>query len=387
MESNLLQPRATCTPNAVVPNFTHPLDQSMTPQVAVTQKVQVKIVDSCNNLVTAVHGGAAQVTFSNKDAVLDLQDIGSGIWEGAWTPANPAMNANVQVVATAGGAGLNAVYGGTKIGVTVQPAAPDAAALPTGVVNAAAAAQAMPNIVVPCSYVAIYGSGMASTGTPGATTLPLPTNLNGTQLLLGEEALPLAYASPGQVNGLIPCNLNSNTSYGLVIQRGSTGSVGIPVTLAELQPGIYTEDQSGSGQGAIQIAGTALLAAPLGYAVSPGSPVPSQPAQRGTDYLVIYGTGFGPVQGTKGEPAPADGTAASLPTVYQTTNTVTVTVGGVNAPVVFSGLTPTLVALYQVNALVPAGAPSGSAVPVVVTVTDSQTRATVQSNTVTIAIQ
>jgi len=64
-----------------------------------------------------------------------------------------------------------------------------------------------------------------------------------------------------------------------------------------------------------------------------------------------------------------------------------VTIGGVNAPVLFSGLTATLAALYQVNVQVPQGVTPGVAVPVVITVTDPQTGATSQSNPVTIGVQ
>jgi uncharacterized protein (TIGR03437 family) len=55
--------------------------------------------------------------------------------------------------------------------------------------------------------------------------------------------------------------------------------------------------------------------------------------------------------------------------------------------VLFSGLTPLLVGLYQVNVQVPATAPAGDAVPLVLTVTDPVTGQSVQSNTVTLAVQ
>jgi uncharacterized protein (TIGR03437 family) len=58
-----------------------------------------------------------------------------------------------------------------------------------------------------------------------------------------------------------------------------------------------------------------------------------------------------------------------------------VTVGGVNAHVSWSGLAPTFTGLYQVNFIVPENAPTGSAVPVTVSI-DSAV-----SNTVTMAIQ
>ena len=205
-----------------------------------------------------------------------------------------------------------------------------------GVVNAASSAQATPQIVTPGGYVAIYGTSLASNGAPVATTIPLPGTLNGTQLFLGGQPIPLIYAGPGQVNALIPQNLNPNTSYQLVIQRGSTLSVPAPLTVAEYQPGIYTLDLSGAGQGIVEIAGTTLLAAPAGNG--------SRPVQRGSEYLAIFATGLGPVIGSNGEAPPADGAAAPLTTIYQTTAAVTATIGGVNVPVLFSGLTPSLVA-------------------------------------------
>jgi uncharacterized protein (TIGR03437 family) len=191
--------------------------------------------------------------------------------------------------------------------------------------------------------------------------------------------MPLIYAGPGQVNALIPQNLNLNTSYQLLIQRGSTLSVPAALTIAEYQPGIYTLDLSGTGQGIVEIAGTTLLAAPAGNG--------SRPVQSGSEYLAIFATGLGPVIGANGEAPPADGAAAPLNTIYQTTATVSATIGGVNVPVLFSGLTPSLVALYQVNVLVPAGVPTGSAVPLVLTVTDPVTGQSVQSNSVTLAVQ
>src|SRR5262249_693828 len=127
----------------------------------------------------------------------------------------------------------------------------------------------------------------------------------------------------------------------------------------------------GSGQGAIALAGTATLAA------RPGS-VPgwtAQPAKRGKDSISIFLTGLGAVsnQPANGAPSPADPLSFTL-------TKPEVTIGGVPAEVTFSGLAPFLVSVNQINASVPATAPTGDAVAVSVTIGG------VAANNVTMAV-
>ena len=107
------------------------------------------------------------------------------------------------------------------------------------------------------------------------------------------------------------------------------------VQLAVSGPDIFSINEAGTGQGAIQIANTALLAAPAGSV--PG--VQSRPAQRG-EYLTIYCTGLGDVTNR-----PASGAAAPAGPLSYTVATPVVTIGGISAPVVFSGLAPGFVGL------------------------------------------
>ena len=53
----------------------------------------------------------------------------------------------------------------------------------------------------------------------------------------------------------------------------------------------------------------------------------------------------------------------------------------VSVPAVFAGLTPTAVGLYQVDVTIPAGTPTGPAVPVTIDLSG------VSSNTANIAVQ
>jgi uncharacterized protein (TIGR03437 family) len=102
----------------------------------------------------------------------------------------------------------------------------------------------------------------------------------------------------------------------------------------------------------------------------------TNPATPGTTVILIYGTGLGQVTNQ-----PPTGSPALSSPLSETPTKPTVTIGGVPASVMFSGLAPGFVGLYQVNAQVPAGAPAGPSVPVVVSMGG------VDSNTVTIALQ
>jgi len=293
-------------------------------------------------------------------------------------------SATVTVQATPGGNAAGAVYGGTAVfsvaGETVSlPVSMSIAAQPlpqptSGIANAASASQAPPSVVSLGSYVAIYGTLLAGSGNPSAPSTPLPTTLNGTQISLGGLPMPLLYAASGQLNALVPQGLAPNRSYPLVVTTGTLQSAPVMLSVVELQPGIYTVNTSGSGPGIVANAFTGQLNSS------------SNPAHV-SDFLVIYCTGLGLLQPSNGQMPPADGVAAPLSPTFQTAATVTATIGGINAPVSFSGLTATFAGLYQVNVQVPAGVSTGSSVPLVITATDSQTGAIAQSNSVTIVVQ
>jgi uncharacterized protein (TIGR03437 family) len=367
----------TCTASGLVAVL-QTLEPSQMVAAAQAQPVQAQIVDSCGNPVTAANGGSAQVTFSSQDPPVNLMDTGNGIWQGTWVPGATGGQVSVDVWAQTGGLTSTPFPGASQVQVQVLPAAAGAAPVPGSVANAASFNSQ--GVVAPGSYVSIFGEGLAD-GVLAATQIPLPGNLNNTQLFLGNLPLPLSYVSPTQVNALIPQKLNVNTEYPLTIQRDNTLSAPVLVTLTALQPGIFTTTGTGSGQGAVLIHGPEVVAGPA------GGPVPNErPVQPG-EYLEIYSTGLGLSQASDGTQL-ADGVEApaSGNPLYQTVATTSVTIGGINAPVLFSGLAPGFVALSQVNVQVPENVPTGDAVSVVLTVT-SKGAPPVSSPPVTIAVQ
>jgi uncharacterized protein (TIGR03437 family) len=204
--------------------------------------------------------------------------------------------------------------------------------------------------IAPGGLITVYGVNLAD-GVGQSKGLPLPQQLNGAQVLLGNQPLPILYTSTGQLNVQVPYTVPVNTQYQMTVQHGNTLSVPQSVVVSEAQPGIFTVNQQGTGQGSIVRSDQVTLAQP------------GTPASIG-ETVVIYCTGLGAVT-----PAVKEGVAAPLtPPLSTTVNAVTVTIGGKVAQVLFSGLTPGYAGLYQVNAVVPSGIATGDTVPVVVDV-------------------
>lgn len=218
------------------------------------------------------------------------------------------------------------------------------------------------------SIVSLFGTNLALSAA-AAQTVPLLTTLAGTTVQLNGIAAPLFYASPTQMNLQIPWQLAGQTQASVVVSVSGVASAPQTVNLSAYGPGIFTGSQTGSGQGAVLIAGTAAVAAPAGLVSG------ARPANRG-EYISIYCTGLGPVNNT-----PASGAKAPTSPLASTTTLPVVTVGGWPAAVSFSGLAPSFVGLYQVNAQVPDSVVPGDAVPLTLSIGGAV------SNTVTIAIR
>jgi uncharacterized protein (TIGR03437 family) len=82
------------------------------------------------------------------------------------------------------------------------------------------------------------------------------------------------------------------------------------------------------------------------------------PAARGSA-LILLGTGLGSV-----DPPPPPSGASSLDTLRTCATTPVVLIGGKPAQVLFAGLSPQFVGVYQANVLVPADVTHGNAVPI-----------------------
>ena len=336
------QASGSCSPIAVQPATLTDPSASVTVGVAVS--LQVRAVDNCGNLLTSSNGSVA-ATFSDGDAAVNLTATGNGYWSGTWTPRSVTQpRVTVEYVALSV-SGVTAIGGTATLTVPVISAGASAP-LTLGARNSASGAAAY---ISPGGLVSIYGAGLADS-TVTSSTLPFPTQAGGAEVLLGGQPLPLRYVGGNQVNAQVPFGLNINTTQQLVVQRGTTLSVPQNVLVAPAQPGIYTQDQSGSGPGIIVDNSTNTL-------ITAGNPA------RAGDIVVIYCNGLGAVN----PPVPTGTPAPSTEPLARTVNPVTVTIGGLNAPVLFAGLAPGFPDLYQINAQLPPAIASGQ-MPIVLTV-------------------
>jgi uncharacterized protein (TIGR03437 family) len=248
----------------------------------------------------------------------------------------------------------------------------------------------------PSTAAGSLASAMVGTGVsgsfPASPSAPPPTSLGGVTLRIGGSfslttnpstlvsswayssagavQAPLLFVGPNQVNFQIPPGIMPANAVPAQLTRPDGTTLLTTLNITATAPGIFSVLQNGQGQGAVQN---------VDYSQNgnPQSIVGARPAARG-GIIIIYGTGAGdttPLLAT-GEAAPASGNPLVLTKVQPS-----VTIGGKNTTVLFSGLAPGFVGLWQINAVVPADVTPGTAVSLVVTA------AGVPSNTVTIAVQ
>jgi uncharacterized protein (TIGR03437 family) len=215
--------------------------------------------------------------------------------------------------------------------------------------------------LTPGSLAVVFGTfGIASAVT--AQGPPFPDSLGGLSLQLNGIGAPLLYISATQVNFQVPWELEGMSQADLTVTINGQTSSPQSVSLAPFSPAIFSLNSQGSGQGAILNLSQQLVDA-------------SNPATPGSTVIEIFATGLGAVSNQ-----PESGAAAPFSPLAMTATSPSVSIAGVSASVSFSGLAPGLTGVYQMNALVPAAAPPGNAVPVAISIGGST------SSTVTIAI-
>ncbi|HXI43392.1 MAG TPA: IPT/TIG domain-containing protein [Bryobacteraceae bacterium] len=190
-----------------------------------------------------------------------------------------------------------------------------AAPIVNAVVNAGSFA---PGPIAPGEILSIFGSGFNADA---------KVTFDGT-------AGPVIYASPLQINVVAPYEIDGKASTSIAVNIDGTSTTPQTLPVAAAAPGIFivlNQDYSAN--------------------------TPAHPAAAGS-VLVVYATGEGQTR-----PAGVDGKLANGPasTWPKPLLTVSATVGGKNAGVLYAGAAPGYVAgLMQINLKLPAGVASGT---------------------------
>jgi uncharacterized protein (TIGR03437 family) len=223
--------------------------------------------------------------------------------------------------------------------------------------------------VAPGENVVIFGTGVG----PSTLVVNSPANnafgtiIGNTRVLFDGVAAPILYASATQTSVMVPYGVFGRTSTSIVVEYFGVQSNPTSFNVVGSAPGIYTQNQAGTGPGAILNQD--------GFTVNG----PNAPEKRG-NVVSVYMTG-------EGQTSPAGVDGAIIPPILSALKMpvlpVTATIGGQTATVAYAGSAAGQISgLMQVNVVIPANAPVGNSVPIVITVGTVASQASV-----TVAIQ
>jgi uncharacterized protein (TIGR03437 family) len=196
--------------------------------------------------------------------------------------------------------------------------------------------------------ISIFGAQLNPTNL-ATTQIPVPTALGKSCVTVNGQPMPLIFVSPSQINAQMPFQAIGDTV--VIVHTPGGVSNNYNLTIQPTAPAVFLSATAGP-----EIDLPTVLRASDGSLITDSDPV-----HRG-DTLVLYVTGMGQVTPAVGNGLPAPGnplaTALAPPAV---------TLGNVTLPVLYAGLAPGEVGVYQINVVVPSSVPQGLSVPLTIT--------------------
>jgi uncharacterized protein (TIGR03437 family) len=282
------------------------------------------------------------------------------VWQ--YSPANLAAIVRQTSDITVGGSTVAATFPAYSMTLLVIPQAQSAMSVPQPVIGSVkSAASYDASGVSPGEIVAIFGQSLGPAAFTGLQVDPassiLSNSIGGGQVFFNGYAAPMVYALATQLSAIVPYEIAGQKTVNVVVVYQGNASAPFPLAVAATKPAIFTNDASGSGQGAI-----------LNQDYSRNGP--ANPAPRG-QYVFIYGTGEGFTS-----PPGVDGRISATP-LPQVNLACSAKIGGQTATLNYCGEAPGLTAgLVQVNAQIPQSATPGS-VPVSIVINGVTSQAAV----------
>ncbi|HUA83807.1 MAG TPA: TIGR03118 family protein [Bryobacteraceae bacterium] len=303
--------------------------------------------------------GGALLVGNFGDGKINAFNVSTGAMLGTLQNAsgNPIVNQGLWAIEFGNGktADTNTLYlaanispGGVSHGLFAAIAPPSQV---TGILNAASlsgTAVAPGEIVVLNGFtigpIPLVSATIPSTGSLGTSI----ASGGGTSVTFNGTAAPILYASASATSVIVPYEVAGSTTASVVVTYKGAAAAAFSVNVAATAPGLFTLNESGSGE---------LVAVNSDGSLN-GT---ANPAARGTPVL-LYATGEGQT-----DPPGTDG-AVTGEFVRIPTAAVSLMIGGQPATVVYAGSAPGDVAgVMEIEAIIPANASTGAA-PVVLTV-------------------
>jgi uncharacterized protein (TIGR03437 family) len=292
----------------------------------------------------------------------------NGTDENSWTFTwrAPAQSAGRVTFYAAGNAANGSGSGGDFIYTTSQSVQPAPALAQFSSVSAASFAPG--GALSPNGIAAGFGTGL-SANTVSATTVPLPTQLDGTEVRVrGADNIDrnagLFFVSPNQINYLNPGGTPNGSATVTVRRNGSDVAQGT-VTVESVAPGLFSANASGMGVAAAVVfrrRGNVDTFEPVSQFNATTNRFEPVPIDLGPEtdivLLIAFGAGFRNVSAL---------------------SAATATIGGAGSEVLFAGAAPGFEGLDQANLRIPRSLIGRGLVDVVFRA-DNKTANTVQIN-------
>ncbi len=234
-------------------------------------------------------------------------------------------------------------------GFTVLPSNFDAG-LATARVSSVVSAADFASPVAPGGLITIYGGDLGPVSA-SAGQAPLPTLLGDTCVTINGTLVPLAFVSPGQINGQLPFGVAAGSA-SMVVHTPSGVSSPFQFPVQGAAPAVFLTAVDGWTWNV-----PLVIREKNNQIATLSNPIHLD------DWVVIYLTGLGAVS-----PAVETGAAAPVDPLSQTIARPEVRLGGTMLPVGYSGLAPGTAGVYQINVKVLfQGVPTGMEVPLTIT--------------------
>jgi uncharacterized protein (TIGR03437 family) len=267
-------------------------------------------------------------------------------WKASAGHNSAMLNGNYNVIGVARVFGANTTYKwywttdfGGFVDATIDGGG-GPAAQPVKTVNAANFFQT----ISPDCIVATFGAQLTPV-TASATMLPLPMALAGVSVTVNDIPAKMLYASPSQVNYVVPSTVGAGTAMVKVTYNGALIGSGT-VTVDSVSPSTFTASSTGQGVAAALTTFDGASYQSVVNADGTARPLTVGTASR-PNFLVLYGTGM---------------------RRRSSMSAVSVSIGGLALSADYLGAHPQLEGVEQVNVKMPQTLRNRGIVDVVITV-------------------